>query len=85
MLNLYFKLNKEEVEDMISDIVRLLTIYIIFHLLSYSIDDQGELFDEKTLKYSIYIVIATIIYHIIIKRVISQNIFKKKSSKQKQR
>jgi len=82
MMNLYLKLNKEEVEDMMSDIVKLLTIYIIFHLLSYSIDGQGELFDEKTLKYSVYIVVAIIIYHLIIKRVIAQNIFKKKSLKQ---
>ncbi len=79
MINLFLKLNKKEVEDMVSDIVRLLSIYMTLHLLSYSIDGNGILFDEKTLKYSVYIVIAIIIYHIIIKRVTF--IFKEKALK----
>ena len=78
MNNLYVKPSKHEIENMLTDIIKISSILVIIHLLSYSIENEGDLFDEKTLKYIVYIVIAFIIYHFIIKRIVLQNIFKKK-------
>jgi transcriptional regulator of met regulon len=38
----------------------------------YTIDDFGELFDETTLKVFLYITLGLIVYHLIIKKLITK-------------
>ena len=68
MIKLCLDITKEETIDMTNDILRALSQAIIVHLLSYSIDDEGSLFDEKTLKKFLYITLSMIIFNLIIKR-----------------
>jgi len=75
MVNL--ELDKNSVKKMILEITQFITVYVVFHLLTYTIDNTGKLFDEKTLKTLVYIVIGIIIYYIIIKRIVLQILLKK--------
>jgi hypothetical protein len=68
MIKLCLDITKEETIEMTNDILRALSQALIVHLLSYSIDDEGSLFDEKTLKKFLYITLSMIIFNLIIKR-----------------
>lgn len=67
MINL--KLNKKEVTDLFDDIIKFLSLAIIIHILLFAIDDYGDLFSEFALKIFLYITIAIVIYHLIIKKI----------------
>lgn len=81
MIKLCLNITKSEAKNMWDDILKFLTIVIIIHLLLYSVDDQGELFDENTLKKFLYLTIGVIIYHLIIKKIITDKLFTQTSKK----
>ena len=70
---LYPKPSKQEVSHMMQEVLQVIIIYTIIHIIACCMDG-GKMFDEKTLKYLVYIVVAYIVYHFIIKRI--PNIFK---------
>nr|QBK88844.1 MAG: hypothetical protein LCMiAC01_05260 [Mimivirus LCMiAC01] len=70
MSGLYLAITKQEIKELILSIIYILTIFITVHVLRYSIDNVGELFDEKILKYSLYITVGIIIYNLLIKKLI---------------
>jgi len=70
MSGLYLTITKQEIIELILSIIYVLTIVITVHLLRYSIDNVGELFDEKILKYSLYVTVGIIIYNLFIKKLI---------------
>jgi hypothetical protein len=68
MLNL--NINKKEAVDMFEDIIKFLTVIFIIHVLLFAVDDQGDLLSEFSLKILLYVTIALIIYHLIIRKII---------------
>lgn len=76
MLNL--NINKKEATDMFEDIMKFLTIIFIIHVLLFAVDDYGDLLSEFTLKILLYVTIALVIYHLIIKKVINSIVKKNK-------
>ena len=75
MINLNINIDKVEAANLWNDILKFLTIAVTVHLLLYSVDEYGELFDEKSLKIFLYITIGTLIYYLIIKKFSSQYLF----------
>jgi len=69
MFKKYFNLSKEDATEMGKDIVRALTQAVIVHMLTYAIDNDVSLFDEKHLKKFLYITISMLIYTFITKRI----------------
>ena len=62
--------SKKEITKMIIDISKLITIIIVIQLARYTIDNSNTLFDEKTLKITLYIAIGLIIFNLFIKKII---------------
>ena len=75
MINFCFDMNKLDSIEMWMDIAKFLTIGIVVHLLLYSVDDYGELFNEQFLKLLLYVTLSLIIYHLIIKKFITKKFF----------
>lgn len=72
--------NFEELEELINDVGKAVMQILIVHFFSNIIDGEGELFSEKFLKRTIYIIIAILVYHLLIKKYIlkrKRNSFKK--------
>ena len=63
-------IDKNDIKLMFDDIAKMLTYGMIIHILTTTIDDCGEVFDEKTLKVLLYGVIAMTIYHLVLRRFI---------------
>jgi hypothetical protein len=59
------------------DITKFLTIAVIVHLLLYSVDEYGDLFDEAALKLFLYITFGLVIYHLIIRKLVDKYIIHK--------
>lgn len=68
MFNFHLDISKNEVINITQDIVKWITIYIVIHFLTYAIDNEGDLLNEKVLKKLLYITIAMIIYNLTTKR-----------------
>lgn len=68
MINLHIDIDKTEATNMWNDIIKFLTIAIIVHLLMYSVDNYGNLFDEDILKILLYITIGILVYYLIVKK-----------------
>jgi hypothetical protein len=63
---------KREAIEMFEDIMKFLTVIFIVHILLFAVDDQGDLLGEFALKILLYVTIALIIYHLIIKKIINK-------------
>lgn len=74
MVNFQIKLSKIESTRMWLDITKFLTVAVVMHLLLYSIDGYGELFDETALKIFLYLTIGLIIYYLIIRKLVDKYI-----------
>lgn len=84
MIKLCLDISKEEANYMWDDVLRFLTIAVVIHLLIFSVDNQGNLFDEDSLKKFLYLTIGVVIYHLIIKKLIkNKEICTKKKKKTK--
>lgn len=67
-----FKIKKQDIHDMFYDIIKFMTYGVIVHVLLVSVDDVGELFNEKMLKVLLYTCISMIVYHLFIKKIVKQ-------------
>ena len=67
-LNLHLDISREEVINTTVDILRALTQAVIVHLMTYSIDGSGQLFDERTVRRFFYITISMIIFNLVVRR-----------------
>jgi preprotein translocase subunit SecG len=67
--------NLDEIEELINDVAKALCQLITAHIFSSLIDSDGELFSQKMLSRTLYIVIGLFLYHIVIKKYI----FKKRT------
>ena len=74
MINLCLNTTKDEAINMMIDIGRGLTQAIVVHLLSYAIDNEGELFNEKILKKFLYITISMILFNLVVRRYLVSNV-----------
>lgn len=72
------KLSKEGIVLMTKDIIKLITVAIVYQILSYIIDNEISILDEYFLKKLTYLIIGLIIYHILIKITYESKINKKK-------
>jgi len=69
-MNIKFNVNKDDFDQMMDDIGRMLTYVIIVHTLSYIIDNDGELFSEQILKKFLYITISMVIYNLVVRKIV---------------
>jgi len=70
MSDININISKHTITKTMIDIISVLFIIICFHFFRYFIDNEGELVDYKVIKYMLYITMAIILYHIIVKRYI---------------
>jgi len=82
MINLHIDIDKTEAANMWNDIIKFLTIATIVHLLMFSVDNYGDLFDENILKILLYITIGILVYYLIIKKVSNKLLFPSKQQPQ---
>jgi hypothetical protein len=73
MINWCLGITKEEAENMLNDIVKMITQILVVHFLTYSIDNQGTFMDMKTVKILLYATLSMVIYNLITKRLIKPN------------
>lgn len=85
MINLNINIDKVEAANMWNDILKFLTIAVIVHLLLYSVDEYGELFDERSLKLFLYITIGVLVYYMLVKKFSSQYLFPKQPTAELQK
>lgn len=71
-----FLITKNDFNIMWSDIVKFLTVIIIFHILSYIVDDQDNFFSENFIKSLLYIVVGILTYYFITKQLTNKFILK---------
>ena len=74
---------KKNVVSMTEDVVKVLTIAIIYHLFVFSIDNGPSLLEESTLKGFIYLIVGVIVFHVIIKPYLKIDFKNKKKHKNK--
>jgi len=70
-------LNKNEAIDMFNDIIKFLFIAFTIHFLLFAVDDYDDLLSEFSLKIFLYIAVAILIYHLIIKKLTNKYLKKK--------
>ena len=70
-----------DVTIMMDDIMKALTLAVVVHILSYSLDDKDNIFDEKSLKKFLYIIISMILYNLFIRKIFIHKNNKKKKNK----
>lgn len=63
------KITRIEINNMISDITRILTQLMIVHFLTYIIDNDGKLFDDKTLRHMLCMCVGIILFHIFTRNI----------------
>ena len=68
MINWCLNITKNEAEDMLNDVIKMITQIIVVHFLAYAIDNQGTFLDMKTVKLLLYGIISMIIYNLLTKR-----------------
>jgi hypothetical protein len=61
---------KTNINLIIEDVFKFVTILMIMHILFFCIDGIGEFFDENIIKGQIYCMVGIIVYHLIIKKII---------------
>jgi len=81
MIRLGLNLSQEDSKNMTYDIIKLLTIFITYQLLSYSIDNDNFMLDEIILKRIIYLIAGVVLYHLVVKRFYTDKIDNKKMKK----
>lgn len=85
MIRLGLNLSQEDSKNMTYDIIKLLTIFITYQILSYSIDNDHFVLDEIILKRIMYLIAGIALYHLVVKKIYSEKIdsrkMKKKASK----
>ncbi len=74
-----FTLNKNEGVDMFNDIIKVLSIAFIIHLLLFAVDDYDDLLSEFSLKIFLYLTLAVLLYHLIIKKITNKYLKKKRN------
>lgn len=67
-----FHLSHEESTSMLLDIMREMTVIFVVHLLTFIIDERGELFGENIFKYALYVTIALVLYNVA-KKIFTEN------------
>ena len=72
-----FGITTDEINDTILDTLKVLTILLVVHLLTVSIDSQGELLSLDAVKLMLYSTIGVISYHLGVKKIVNKIIEKK--------
>ena len=72
-MNWCLDISKMEAENMLNDIVKMITQILVVHFLTYSIDNQGSFMDIKIVKILLYATISMIIYNLFTKRLFKPN------------
>ena len=70
MINWCLDINKNEAQDMLDDVVKMMTQILVIHFLVYAVDNQGTFLDMKTVKLLLYGIIAMVIYNLLTKRLV---------------
>ena len=60
-------IDKNDAKRMYYDLIKYLSIAFIIHMLLYAVDDH-EFLSEFALKIFLYITVAIVVYHLIIKK-----------------
>ena len=68
--------NPNNIGELWNDIGKVLTVIIIFNLLSYIVDDY-DIFNESMLKSILYIIVGLILYHLYFSTFIIKKVDKK--------
>jgi len=67
------KNNIEDLDELINDVAKALCQMLVAHVFASVIDNEGELFSQKMLSRTLYILIGLFLYHVIIKKIIFKN------------
>jgi len=81
-----FSVSKQDLLEIFNTTLLLLTILIIYHVLSYEIDGDVEFLNNKFLKLILYTTIGVIFYYLIVKKIFistNDNIKQKPKKKKK--
>jgi hypothetical protein len=70
--------SKREAVDMFDDIIKFLTVVFIIHILLFAVDDYCDLLSEFSLKIFLYVTLALVIYHLIIRKIMNRLLKKNK-------
>lgn len=63
--------SRDTINNTIDDICKLLSHILIIHVLISCIDGDEEFMNEKIMKKLLYTIIATAVYHFILKKMIN--------------
>lgn len=63
-------MNKTAIDDLMEDIIKVITVIFISHTLFFTIDGEGEFMSEKMIKTLLYTIISLSVYHFLIKKLI---------------
>lgn len=63
------KINKRDARRMYNDIIKFLSIAFIIHLLLFAVDNYDDLMSEFAMKIFLYLIIAIVFYHMVIKKI----------------
>ena len=68
MVNIQLDISRNDINEFATDFFKTATIILIVHILSSTIDNKGDLLNEKVLKKLLYSVIAMVFYSVFIKK-----------------
>ncbi len=63
------KPTSDDKRRLIKDIIHFTTYFLVIHILLYTVDNEGDLFDEKTLKILLYAMIGMAISNLVIRKI----------------
>jgi uncharacterized membrane protein len=59
---------KNEIAIIINDTIRLITVFASAHVLQTLLHQENKLFNTEFIKTVVYLLVGTIIYHILVKK-----------------
>ncbi len=69
-MDLQFNVNKNDINNMMDDIGKMVTYVMVVHVLSYIVDNEGELFSMKILKKILWVTVSMFIYNLFVRKLL---------------
>lgn len=76
-------ISKEDILDLTSNIIRILTIFVVFNALSFIIDGDQSIFDDSSLKRLLYFILGVIAYSLVTGKIYKKTVHKEPSTSKK--
>lgn len=75
-------LSYDETYNMSSDVIKGLTVALIYHLLTHFVDNEEQLLEEKAVRRMLYVGVGITFYHLMMRKYVVDKLFCRETLKE---